>query len=350
MKMMALGEIDEKISYARFMADVHLKRKDFDQALRYSTFGDQLERQNEQVKAFERYIRGQAYGAAETKVLSTLQDPAGGYVVPGPMLAEFVPLPMVYSPIRKYATVRTLTDGDFYKLPKERTRPGVVWRKETDLHTPTADMSFAGEGIPVHIINSVVVGAQKLVEDTAQDVNEWLLTPVLNAFLVEEGARFVTGTGVGQPEGLLTTPSVTSVKSGNATALTSDGIISSFYALPAVYRANAVWLMNSNTAATVKKFKDANNNPIYKDGWFGLVPDTIMGRPVVDCPDMPDVAAGAYPIVFADLSFYYVIDRTELAVLRDPYSQKPNIVFDCVRRVGGQLINPAAAVKQLVSA
>lgn len=322
------------------------------QALAVSLRKDALALQVLQSKAFSKYLRGgeAILNAQERKALATLTGPDGGYAVPLPLVQETLSQALAYSPIRQYATVRTLTVGDAYPLPKETTRPHCAWKRETDPHTVMTAMTFAGEWIPTHSLVSTISVSSKFVEDPALDIEQWLITSVRNALLVEEGTQFVIGTGIGKPEGLLVHPTVASVNSGHASTLTGDGITTLFYALPEAYRRQAIWLMNRNTIEAVKQLKDSQNLPLYRDGWFGMVPDTIHGRPVVECPDMPDIAANSEPILFGDLSRYYIIDRVDLAVIRDPFSDKPNVVFDCTRRVGGQIVDANAFRKQKVAA
>ena len=68
---------------------------------------------------------------------------------------------------------------------------------------------------------------------------------------------------------------------------------------------------------------------------------------------MPDVAANAYPIAFGDFRrAYMIVDRVNLAVLRDPFTQATtgNVRYIARRRVGGQVVQAEAIVKQKVSA
>lgn len=52
---------------------------------------------------------------------------------------------------------------------------------------------------------------------------------------------------------------------------------------------------------------------------------TLLGRPVIEMPDMPDIGSGEFPIVFGDFAQgYRIFDRISLSVLRDPYSQATN--------------------------
>ena len=83
------------------------------------------------------------------------------------------------------------------------------------------------------------------------------------------------------------------------------------------------------------------------------VPNTILGYPYVEATDMPNVGAGAFPIAFGDFNRgYLIVDRVALAVLRDPFTQATtgNVRYIARRRVGGQVVQAEAIVKQKVSA
>jgi HK97 family phage major capsid protein len=81
-------------------------------------------------------------------------------------------------------------------------------------------------------------------------------------------------------------------------------------------------------------------------------PVTLLGRPIVEMVDMPDVAADAYPIMFGDLSGYRIVDRIGLSVLRDPYSQATNglVRFHIRKRVGGDVSHADRFLKLKVAA
>jgi HK97 family phage major capsid protein len=83
------------------------------------------------------------------------------------------------------------------------------------------------------------------------------------------------------------------------------------------------------------------------------VPNTVLGSPYIEVTDMPDVAANAYPVAFGDFRrAYMIVDRVQLAVLRDVYTQATsgNVRYIARRRVGGQIVQAEAIVKQKVSA
>jgi HK97 family phage major capsid protein len=69
-------------------------------------------------------------------------------------------------------------------------------------------------------------------------------------------------------------------------------------------------------------------------------PATLLGYPVADDDNMPDVGANAFPVAFADFKRAYVIvDRMGVRVLRDPYTNKPYVGFYTTKRVGGGIQN-----------
>ena len=63
---------------------------------------------------------------------------------------------------------------------------------------------------------------------------------------------------------------------------------------------------------------------------------TLMGFPLVEAEEMPDIAAASSAIAFGDFQrFYLVVDRQGVRVLRDPYTAKPYVLFYTTKRVGG---------------
>ncbi len=88
---------------------------------------------------------------------------------------------------------------------------------------------------------------------------------------------------------------------------TADSLIDVLYALNSKYRANATWIMNSKTAAQVRKLKDANGNYLWAPGLIGGQPDTLLGRPVSTWEQIADIGTNAFPIANWRFSRAYMI-------------------------------------------
>jgi HK97 family phage major capsid protein len=348
----------ERLDYLRGLAEIHGRMQGLEakeRTVRFHMAADEELIQLWKKRAVENYKRtGDANPVhpMERKGLDMSHDQGGGYLDPsGADIAAILAKGLSdYNPIRDYAGKGTLLKGDLYPNPVITGRPGVRRLRETDSHaTPTTDMILAGEQIPVHTYNSTVPVSNKLFDSSAFSPNDFVIEPVMQAFLVAESHDFVVGSGVGCPEGIFINGSVTQIKSGSNSTVLGDNLRAMFYALAGCFRNNGYWMLNDATELVVKQLKDASGTYIFNEGFYGLVPPTMFGRPVLSCPDAPAIAGGAFPIAFGDMTRYRIIDRTPLAVLVDPFSNKPNYVYDCVRRVGGQVIDPTAFVKMVIS-
>jgi HK97 family phage major capsid protein len=190
------------------------------------------------------------------------------------------------------------------------------------------------------------------------DVEAWLAHEIATEFARAEGVAFVSGTGTDQPKGFLTYPVATandatrpfgtvqfvpSGASGAFGANPADRLIDLVHALRTPYRQGASWVMNANTLAAIRKFKDSTGAFIWQPAIAQDQPATLLGYPVVEADAMPDIAANSLSIAFGQFaSAYTIAERGETAVLRDPYSNKPFVHFYATRRVGGALVNSEA--------
>ena len=164
-----------------------------------------------------------------------------------------------------------------------------------------------------------------------------------------EGQAFITGDGVGEPEGL-SNGSITTVNSGSAGAFTGDGIWSLVYTLPEFYAMNATFIARRASIGLIRKLKDGMGNYLWAPG-FGETPANIAGHPYREAPTVPAAASAAISLYFGDFRRgYTIVDRQGIDFLRDPYSSKPKVEFYFTRRVGGQVTLAEAIRSQTLSA
>lgn len=312
-------------------------------------------------KAFAAYLRtGDDDGlrgiVPEGKALNTAVAADGGYLV-DPQTAEAVKSVLVSTAsIRAIAQVVQVEATSFDVLV-DRSEVGSGWATETAAQAETATPVLERVSIRLHELSAMPKASQRLLDDSAFDVEGWLAGRIATRFLRAESAAFVSGDGVDKPKGFLTAPKVANaswawgslgyVPSGAASDFSptnpADCIITLVYALGAEYRANASFVMNSKTAGAVRKMKDADGRFLWSDGLAAGEPARLMGYPVLICEDMPDIAAGAHAIAFGDFRAGYTIaERPDLRILRDPFSAKPHVLFYASKRVGGDVTDYAA--------
>jgi HK97 family phage major capsid protein len=196
---------------------------------------------------------------------------------------------------------------------------------------------------------------QQLLDDSQVNIEAWLNAEVATEFDRQEAIAFLSGDGANKPRGLLTYVTgaasaavhpwgdIKTVKSGAAAAMTPDQVIALVYALPTAYQGNAKFFGNLNTHAALRLMKDGQGNYLWQPSYQAGEPATLMGRPLVELPDMADVAASSVSLLYGDMAeTYLILDRIGVRVIRDALTNKPFIGFYTTKRVGGGVKNPDA--------
>ncbi len=308
-------------------------------------------------KAFTAFIRKGTAGLAadEFKSLRVSDDAAGGFLAPADFSAEVDKNLVQFSPIRNAARVGPTSAGSVV-IPRRTGRPTGQWVGETEARTETAS-AYGQLEIPVDEMACYVDCSMRLLEDSAINIEAEVAFDIAEEFGRLEGAAFVSGNGVKKPLGFMSDTTVSSTVSGSAATIAdangqANGLIDLMYALHPFYRSRGVWLANGTTIAALRKLKDGQNNYIWQPSLQADQPATLLGRPVVEAPDMPDVGANNYPVIFGDFaSAFRIYDRVGLSIIRDPYTQATvgNVRFHARKRVGARLVRPEAIRKLKVS-
>ena len=311
----------------------------------FNTFIRKGEDGNSEVKA----ALGQRVQAAATKGVAA----DGGFLVPVEWDRTIQDKLVELSPWRSLCTVQTVAGGGFKKLYNLHGATS-GWVGETAARPETGTSTLGEFTFSWGELYANPAASQQLIEDAEIDVEAWLSDEVALEFAKQEGTAFTSGNGTNRPQGILnyvtggsaagTHPlgNIALVNSGNAALLNGpDTLIKTIYDLPTIYQQNASFAMNRATLKDVRLMKDGQNNYIWQPSYQQGQPSTIAGFGVTEMQDMPNIAANAIPILFGDFKrAYLILDRIGTQVLRDPYTNKPYVMFYTRKRVGGGLNNP----------
>jgi HK97 family phage major capsid protein len=279
-------------------------------------------------------------------------DNEGGYLAPVEWDRTITDKLVLVSPMRQLATVTPVSGAGLTKLFNlGGTASG--WVGETAARPQTNTGTFASLGFGWGEIYANPAATQQILDDSAINLEAWLAGEVETEFAKQEGAAFFSGDGANKPFGILTYVTgganaakhpfgaIKAVNSGDAAAITADGILDLVYDLPSAFTGNARFSMNRKTQGVIRKLKDGQGNYLWQPSYVAGQPATVVGFPVTEAPDMPDVAANALPVLFGDFKrTYTVFDRVGVRVLRDPFTAKPYVLFYTTKRVGGGVHNP----------
>lgn len=318
---------------------------------------------NRQVKSFLRtgHIDGTANPEAALKALGkkasiVANDPSGGFLVfPEQERSILDRILTEMSPMRQLATVRSIS-AERWTMPYGLGGTTAAWAGETETRAETNTSQLSELEFPAIELYANPKASQQMLEDASIDIEAWIGEEVGIAFGEKESAAFITGSGVKQPQGLLSAPivanaswahgSVGYVASGAAgdfvadASFPADKLIDMTYAIKAGFRANAAWLTNRGVVAKMRKFKDTTGQYLWQPPVQAGQPGSFLNYPVYEDEYMPPLAANSYSLAFGDFNrAYIIVDRVGISVLRDPFTAKPYIMFYTRKRVGGGVKN-----------
>lgn len=304
--------------------------------------------------------------AKERHALVVKQDDLGGFLVPDDWRAELIRDMSVQAVFLRFARVINTT-RPAVKWPSIQTptsNAGIVasgfagdWKVEAPTTGGTAPTvqnqpTWGNEEIQVHRWQpDVIEVSDELFADSAIDLEAVLRELIAEHFALDldNECATTTGTGVNRPLGILSdvdATNIATVASGAAAALTYGGLVDLFTTLPAPYRQNGTFMMNSGTWGAVLKLEDTAGSNIIPPQ---ATPGTLWGRPIAFNEFMPAVAASAEPIIFGDFRHYIVAIRADLRVQRLVERYAPNIGLLPIARAGGGAVRFQAFRAQTIS-
>ncbi|MDQ1158223.1 HK97 family phage major capsid protein [Sphingomonas sp. SORGH_AS 950] len=307
--------------------------------------------------AFGGYVRSGT--TVELKAFTGTTGDSGGFAVPREIDAAIASVLKTVSPIRGIANVVAVGSAGYRKLITTGGTPS-GWASETAARPETATPAFVELAPPMGELYANPSASQAMLDDAAFDVEGWLAEEIATEFARAEGQAFITGSGVNRPRGLLTSP-ISSARDGTRPFGTlqylasgapgafgpapDERLVDLIQSLRAPYRQGACFVMNAATSARIRKIKSGDGQFLWAPGLVAGQPATLLGYPVVEAEDMPDIAENSCAIAFGNFRLGYLIaERAETAILRDPYSNKPFVTFYATRRVGG-CVSDSEAIK-----
>ncbi|MFN3071937.1 phage major capsid protein [Serratia sp. J2] len=256
----------------------------------------------------------------ETRMLSTTVNESGGYSVIPELDTEIMRMLADESVMRQICTVKTTKSNEYKKLVS--VGGAAVGRGiEGEARTETATPKLEEVSIKLNPIYAYPKTTQEILDFSDVDILGWLTEEISDTFAETEETDLVNGDGAKKSKGFLAYPraatgdrarpfgTLEKMVSAGATP-TADELIDLVFKLRRRYRKNAVWAMNSNTAAMLQKLKNGNGDYIWRDRLQAGDPDMLLGHPVHYLENMPDAAAGLPVIAMGDFKRgYFIVDH-----------------------------------------
>lgn len=338
---------DVKTAWGNTLRDIALMRKP-------DMFGEVKRSMFSRENDLETYAKA-AYGPEHFKSYTTQNLlTAGALAMPPELLREIIDQAKLnITNIRPYA--RNLrTSASSLQIPVQTAAAGAGWTAETGTRSADTSVNFGSVEIRLHSSYVLYQASHDMIADSMFPLEAEMNRIYGDRLSQLHGTAFVNGTGTGEPEGFMKNASVSYVAQAETSTLTNaDGIKGLLFGLKAVYRNNAKFCMNSNTALKLSVLKGEDGNYLISP-LSGPMSFTLNQKEVIYSEDMPSVTTDTYPIILADWSqFYCILDSSKGSIaLTDPYSNKTTGLVDFMLnvKVGGRVICPEAGLKLKIAA
>ena len=248
--------------------------------------------------------------------------------------------------MRKICSVQTISSSALEVI--DDTSFATSWISETGTVSDSNSSVLSKITIKAHELVAQPKVSQKLLDDASINIEEWLAYRLAEQFAQKEEEAFLKGTGDtnNQPTGITNYTSgidITTSTSKTNGGIEAKDIISLYYSLKEQYVGRASFVMPRSAVSAIRMLKDSTSGAyLWQPALLGGKEDTLMGCPVYQSSNMPALGASSLSIIFGDFSFYQIVDRTDIRVLRDPYTSKPYVRFYTTKRVGGDVIRKEA--------
>ena len=287
----------------------------------------------------------------ETKLLRTDDNVQGGFLAPDDFIALILKKIVEISPVRSVARIMTVSNAGAILMPKRESLVTAKYTGQAVAVVPD-NSTYGLETLNLNALVAATRATNQMLNDAKFDMENQITLDVADAMAKTQGAAFVNGTAVGQPEGFMTNTAVPIINSGIANDIDGDSLIELTGELASGQ--NPIFAFNRRTRAAIRSLKDTSGAYLFQldIGLQAALATTLVGFPFIEMIDMDDIAVDTFPIIFGDFSRgYLIIDGASLSVQRDPFTKALEniVVFVWTMFNGGQVILTDAFIKLKVS-
>jgi len=313
---------------------------------------------------FKTFIKEGAEGLrSKAADLQISTDAQGGYALPEELRQEIIRIQHEVSPMRQVCSVAQAATTDVKQLVSTGDAAS-GWVGETTARSQTNSPELAQRTATFGEVYARPRVYQHLIEDGFFNVEDWLLSEVARQFSEAEGVAFLSGDGTNKPVGILNGLTLTGDSSANdangtfevlntgvnnALGSTDAGIIEFLRtvvkSVKTPYLPNCRWMMNRATHQALVNLKNSDGEYFLQRDLTQAAATSLFGHSVIINEDMDDIdeAAASAPIMFGDFTrAFQIIDRVDVSVLRDPYTNPGSVMFYSRKRVGSMVLDAQA--------
>ena len=269
---------------------------------------------------------------------------AGGYLVPRDFAETMLERMAAFGGMRAVATVIQTDGGNAidYATVDETGQEGEIVGES--LAASGQDIAFGTVSIGAYKYSSkTVVVPLELLQDSRIDIEPYINVALATRIARITNRHFTTGTGAGQPRGVVTAAAAGKTgAAGQLAAVTYDDLVDLEHAVDPAYRTSGRWMFHDTTLRALKKLTDGQGRPLWRPGVTGGDPSDILGYGYTVNQHMAPMGASARSLLFGDFKKYLIRDVMAVTLFRfadSKYLEKGQVAFLAWSRHDGNLID-----------
>lgn len=284
--------------------------------------GEERAKEDNEVRAFENYIRGVVEDRAET----TLAAGDNGAVIPASIANKIIKKVVDISPIFAKATRYNVKGNLSIPYYDEETQSITVafaeeFKALTSSSGKYSNIQLKGylAGALTKISKSLINNSQfdivgEVIKNMAEKIAEFIEGVLINGAAIGGAGDKIEGlTGVKK-----------TLETAAANKITMDEVIELKDSVKDVYQRNACFIMHPETRTFLRKLKDSNGRYYMQDDVTSEFGTTLLSKPVYVSDNCPKMEAGKDAIFYGDLTglAVKVSEESNIQVLREKYADE----------------------------
>ncbi|WP_288077286.1 phage major capsid protein [Pseudomonas sp.] len=285
--------------------------------------------------------------------MSTTTGSEGGYTVPSAVASSLIDSLKLFGGMRAVAEPLNTAQGNPLSFPATDGTAEVGEILAENAQATGADPAFGTVGLNVFKYSSKIIAVPiELLQDSSVDIEAFIRKRIIERIGRITNQHFTTGSGTGQPRGIVTAASSGKIgTTGQTLSVAYDDLVDLLESVDEAYQlgGKCKFMFSQSLRKVLRKLKDTAGRPIWTPGYEAGItagaPDLLLGKEVALNNDMPVPAANAKSIIYGDMSKYIIRDAMQVNLMRfddSVYASKGQVGFLAFMRSGGNLVDSGA--------
>lgn len=300
-----------------------------------STLDDKTKGEAEE-RAFANFLRTgiTTFSDVETRSDVNLTKGDNGVVIPTTIASRIISTVKNIAPIIQNSDFYDVKGDLVFAVDDESTNKTTCAYVTEFQELESTTGKFKSVTLKGNIAGVLTKVSRSLINNAGFDIVNYVVTKVAESMVLFLENEMLNGTS-----NLNASQTVTAA---SATVITADDLIDLQLKVPQAYRGNGVFIMHPDTFKACVKLKDKEGNYLLNKDLTGSFGYTLLGRPVFESDNMPQIATKKAVAVFADLKGYATKlagESAEITLLQERFATQYAVGVAGYIEVDGKIVD-----------